>query len=108
MSAFDDSEICRSILENLPTGLCIVDLEKKIVMWSRGAERITGHARHEVVGHCCIGEALLHCDQPGCEFCKEDCPSARAMKTAQPVDALSFLHHKDGHEVPVRVRAVPV
>jgi diguanylate cyclase (GGDEF)-like protein/PAS domain S-box-containing protein len=109
MSPFlNDSEICRSILESLPAGLCVVDMEKKIVLWSDGAERITGRLRHEVIGHSCISETLLHCDQPGCEFCREDCPVARAMKTSHSAEANGFLHHKAGHEIPVRVRAVPV
>jgi diguanylate cyclase (GGDEF)-like protein/PAS domain S-box-containing protein len=108
MSVFHDSDVYRSILESLPTGLCIVDMEKRIVLWSDGAERITGRLRHEVVGHSCVGEALLHCDQPGCEFCGEDCPLARAIKTARPNESIGFLHHKKGHEVPVRLFAVPV
>lgn len=108
MFSFDDSEICRGILESLPTGLCVVDMQKKIIFWSDGAERITGHLRHEVIGHSCVAEPLLHCDQPGCEFCGEDCPVARAMKTSHPAQATGFLHHKAGHEVPVRIHAVPV
>ncbi len=108
MSVFHDSEICRSILESLPTGLCVVDVQKKIALWSDGAERITGHLRHDIVGHSCISETLLHCDQPGCEFCKEDCPVARAIKTSHPAEAIGFLHHKTGYEIPVRIRAVPV
>ncbi len=108
MSLFHDSDICRSILESLPAGLCVVDMQKKIVIWSDGAERITGHLRHDVIGHSCISETLLHCDQPGCEFCKEDCPVARAIKTSHPTESIGFLHHKTGYEIPVRVRAVPV
>src|SRR6266498_951290 len=105
---FDDPEIYRSILESLPTGLCVIDIQKKIVFWSDGAERITGHLRHEVIGRSCIAEPLLHCDQPGCEFCSEECPAARAIKTSQPTETGGFLHHKTGHEVPVRIRAVPI
>ena len=108
MFSFDDSEICRSILESLPTGVCVVDMQKRIVLWSDGAERITGHRRHDVIGRCCIAEPLLHCDQPGCEFCSEECPLALAMKTAHPAEGNGFLHHKSGYEVPVRMRAVPV
>jgi len=108
MSAFDDSEICRTILENLPTGLCVVDIHKRILFWSSGAERITGHLRHDVLGHCCTEEALLHCDEHPAETCRDECPLARAMKTAQPADAVSFLQHKAGYEIPVRVRAVPL
>jgi PAS domain S-box-containing protein len=108
MAPFEDAEIYRNMLENLPVALCVVDLQKRIVFWSSGAERLTRHLRHEVVGHSCIAEPLLHCDQPGCEFCDEHCPVACAMKTSQAVDSTGFLRHKDGHEIPVRIRAVPV
>ena len=108
MSGFNESDICRSILESLLTGMCVVDMDKKIVFWSDGAERLTGHLRHEVIGRSCIAEPLLHCDQPGCEFCSEECPLGCAIKTSQPVETSGFLHHKSGFEVPVRIRAVPV
>src|SRR5579862_3239953 len=100
MSALSEPEICRNILESLPTGMCVIDRQKKIVFWSDGAERITGHLRHEVIGRTCVGEALLHCDHPGCEYCREECPLARAIKTARPAEATGFLHHKAGHEIP--------
>ena len=70
--------------------------------------RITGHLRHEVIGHSCVAEGLLHCNQPDCEFCTDDSPLARAIKTSHPAEAGGYLHHKSGHEVPVRIRAVPV
>jgi diguanylate cyclase (GGDEF)-like protein/PAS domain S-box-containing protein len=108
MSIFHDFEICRDILESLPAGLCVLDLQKKVVFWSEGAERITGRLRHEVIGKSCIAEPFLYCDQPGCEFCREDCPLSKAIKTSRPADAVGFLHHKDGHEVSVRARAIPV
>jgi diguanylate cyclase (GGDEF)-like protein/PAS domain S-box-containing protein len=108
MSAFSDPEIYRSILESLPLGLCVIDLEKKISLWSDGAERITGHLRHEVIGHSSVGEAMMHCDQRDCEWCNEDCVLVRAIKTSQPAEAFGFLHHKAGHEVAVRAWAVPV
>lgn len=108
MSLFHDPEICRGILESLPSGLCVVDIQKRIVFWSKGAERITGHLRHDVIGHSCASEAILHCDQPGCEFCKQECPVGRAMKTSHSIETIGFLHHKSGYEVPVRIRAVPV
>ena len=108
MSAIDHPEVWRGILESLPVGLCVLDSQKKIVLWSDGAERITGYLRHEVVGRSCVPDPILHCDQPGCEFCSEECPLARAMKTAHGVDSTSLLHHKAGQEVPVRTHAVPI
>lgn len=108
MSAFDEFDVCRNILESLLTGVCVVDMHKKIVFWSDGAERITGHLRHEVIGRSCVSQAYLHCQQSGCEFCSEECPLARAIMTAHPVEASGLLHHKSGYEISVRIRAVPV
>lgn len=108
MSAFDEFEVCRNILQSLLTGVCVVDMQKKIVFWSAGAERITGRLSHEVIGRSCISQSLLHCQRSECEFCSEDCPLAHAIKTAHPVEDSGFLHHKSGYEVPVRIRAVPV
>lgn len=108
MSAFDDSEICRSILENLPTGLCVIDIHMRVLFWSSGAERITGRLRHDVVGRCCTNLALLHCGRSDGEVCKPECPLAGTIKSAQLIDRIMFLQHKSGHEVPVRARAVPV
>jgi diguanylate cyclase (GGDEF)-like protein/PAS domain S-box-containing protein len=108
MSTFENPDIYHGILEGLSTGLCVIDLQKRIVLWSDGAERITGRHRHEVIGHSCVGEALLHCDHKDCEWCHEECPLARAMKISQPNEALAFLYHKNGYEIPVWVRSTPV
>lgn len=108
MSAFEEFGVCRDILESLLTGVCVIDMQKKIVFWSDGAEAITGHLRHEVIGRSCIAEPLLHCDHPGCEFCGEQCPLAKAMRTSRPVETIGFLHHKSGYEIPVSIRALAV
>ena len=108
MSAFEEFDACRNILESLLTGVCVVDMQRRIVFWSNGAERITGHLGYEVIGRSRVGRALLHYQQQGCEFCSEECPLTRAIKTAEPVEASGFLHHKSGYEVPFRIRAVPV
>jgi diguanylate cyclase (GGDEF)-like protein/PAS domain S-box-containing protein len=108
MGTFDDPDMYQGILEGLSIGLCVLDLQKRIVLWSDGAEKITGRRRHEVIGQSCIGEALLHCDHQDCESCHEECLLAQAMKTSQPIEGLAFVRHKRGHEIPVRVRATPV
>jgi diguanylate cyclase (GGDEF)-like protein/PAS domain S-box-containing protein len=108
MPPFDDAEVYRSILESLPVAVCVVDLQQKIVLWSDGAEQITGHPRHEVIGHSYAAETLLPCDQPGCEASGEDCPLVRAIKMSHAIEGIGYLRHKAGYEIPVRIRAVPV
>ena len=108
MLSLDDSDICRAILERLPTALCVVDMHRRIVLWSDGAERVTGHPRHEIIGRSCVAEPLSHFGPTECEFCSDEAPVARTIRTSQAIESIGFLHHKAGHELPVIIRAVPI
>lgn len=50
----------RLVLESPPIGVCVVNREGKIILWSGGAERITGYLRQEVLGPLCEDEFLGH------------------------------------------------
>jgi PAS domain-containing protein len=82
-----------------PVAVCVVDLQQKIVLWSDGAEKITGHPRHEVIGHSYAAEALLPCDQPGCEESGEECPLVQAIKMSHTIEGIGYLRHKAGYEI---------
>ena len=86
MSAFQDPKIYRDILDGLHIGVSLLDLEKKIVFWSDGAEQIAGYARMEVLGHSCAESILLHCNQSSCELCAGKCPMATALHDAKAVE----------------------
>jgi diguanylate cyclase (GGDEF)-like protein/PAS domain S-box-containing protein len=107
MSGFEDPETYRTILESLRIGVCVVDLRRKILLWSAGAEQITGYLRHEVVGHECVDNLLPHCNLAACELCGDHCPLNAATRESQPVESLSFLHHKGGHRTPVHMWSSP-
>jgi diguanylate cyclase (GGDEF)-like protein/PAS domain S-box-containing protein len=108
MPPFQDPDTYRDILDGLQIGVSVLDLQKKIVFWSDGAEQITGYARIEVLGHTCMDNILLHCNQTSCELCSEKCPITTALRDAQPVEAVSFIHHKSGHRIPARTWAIPL
>ena len=42
MSTLSDPEIFRNILENLQTGVYVLDRDQNILFWNAGAERILG------------------------------------------------------------------
>jgi two-component system, cell cycle response regulator len=108
MPAFQDPEIYRDILDGLQIGVSVLDLQRKIVFWSDGAEQITGYARIDVLGHSCVENVLLHCNQTSCEMCADQCPIEAALRNAKPMEAMSFIHHKSGHRAPVRTWAIPL
>jgi PAS domain S-box-containing protein/diguanylate cyclase (GGDEF)-like protein len=108
MPPFQDPEIYREILDGLQIGVSVLDLERKIVFWSDGAEHISGYARIDVLGHPCTQSIFLHCNQQSCKMCVEKCLLESALHEGRPVEAISFIHHKSGHRTPVRMWAAPL
>ena len=98
----------RTLLDNLSDGVYFVDSERRISYWNKGAERISGYAAGEVVGSFCFNEILMHVDCAGTRLCHNGCPLAETLADGEPREAAVFLHHRDGHRVPVRVRVAPV
>ena len=96
------------LLESLFDGVYYVDSERKIVFWNRAAERITGYKKSEVIGSCCSENILRHIDDDGRELCIGGCPLAATIQDGRTREARVYLHHKQGHRVPVSVRISPV
>ena len=96
------------ILELLEDGVYVVDRERCITYWSAGAERLTGFTAAEVVGSRCADGVLAHVDERGTNLCLEGCPLHCSMDTGEPGEARVFLHHREGHRVPVTVHTMPL
>jgi len=97
-----------NIIENMYDGLYFVDKERKIIFWNKAAERLTGFSSEEVVGSSCADNILIHVDSVGNELCKGMCPLAATIQDGRTREAEVFLHHKQGHRVPVSVRVTPL
>ncbi len=100
-----------SILNNLPDGLYITDLDRRIVFWNQAAEQITGWNRDEVVGKYCRDNVLCHVDKDGHLLCgHEHCPLHRAMMTgeASRTPHLIFAKRRDRQRIPVEVSVSPL
>jgi diguanylate cyclase (GGDEF)-like protein/PAS domain S-box-containing protein len=101
-------EFFRTLLESFSDGVYFVDPERRITYWNSAAERISGYAAGEVVGTFCFNETLMHVDCAGTRLCHNGCPLAATLADGEPREAEVFLHHKNGHRVPVQVRVAPV
>jgi diguanylate cyclase (GGDEF)-like protein/PAS domain S-box-containing protein len=104
----DDSEFYKNLLENLYDGIYFVDDKRVITFWNKASERITGFSREQVLGHSCKDHVLNHCTEAGVELCLDGCPLTATLADGCAREADVFLHHADGHRVPVRVRASPI
>ncbi len=103
-----DDHFYQEVLDNLYDGVYFVDRDRCITYWNKGAERITGYTSTEVVGRRCSDNILTHVDAKGNSLCLADCPVAHTMDDGASRSAEVFLHHKDGHRVPVSIRAIPL
>jgi hypothetical protein len=108
MPLFQDSDIHRDILDALPIGVSVLDLNRRIIFWSDGSERITGYSRLDVLGHLCTDNILLHCNEISCAMCTQDCPLSSALHDAVPSEAVNFIHHKAGYRTQVHSWAIPL
>lgn len=99
-----DTAAYSRIIDNLYDGLYFVDRNRVIQYWNRAAERITGYTAAEVVGRPCSDNILTHVDDHGANLCTGACPLAATIADGKMREALIFMHHKDGHRVPVSTR----
>jgi diguanylate cyclase (GGDEF)-like protein/PAS domain S-box-containing protein len=101
-------DLYKDILDNFYDGVYVVDLDRRITYWNHGAERISGYMAGEVLGRCCADNILIHITRDGDELCTRACPLARTLKDGKARETEVFLHHKEGHRVPVNVRISPL
>ena len=98
-----DDALFRTLVESVGDGVYFVDKDRNILYWNKAAEHITGFASEEIVGKNCASDLLRHVDDQGQSLCRGLCPLAHTMQDQEVRNARVFLHHKDGHRLPVRV-----
>jgi len=108
MSLAERPDFYRQLIENLYDGVYLLDHDRRITYWNLGAERMTGYASQDVLGKCCADNILMHTTGDGTQICKESCPAAQTLIDGESREAQVFLHHRDGHRVPVDVRVAPI
>jgi diguanylate cyclase (GGDEF)-like protein/PAS domain S-box-containing protein len=102
----DQNDFYRELLDYLADGVYFTDKERRIIFWNKGAERLSGFSRDEVIGTRCLDNILIHVDAAGNNLCQTMCPLAETLLDGMPREAEVFLHHKSGHRIPIRVRVV--
>lgn len=105
---FSDRLFIEQFLDNLFEAVYFVDTSRQIMHWNKAAEILTGWKKEEIIGHRCMDNILVHIDSDGNSLCTGQCPLVQSMKSRSLHQSDIFLHHKDGHRIPVRVRIIPV
>ncbi|HMB25100.1 MAG TPA: diguanylate cyclase [Anaerolineales bacterium] len=101
----DEKNFYKDIIDNLYDGVYFVDRDRLITYWNKGAERITGYSSAQTVGRSCYDNLLNHVTASGVQLCMNRCPLAAVMEDGREREVEVFLHHAQGHRLPVVVRA---
>jgi diguanylate cyclase (GGDEF)-like protein/PAS domain S-box-containing protein len=107
-AALGREEQLGEILDGLGEPVYIVDRGRTIRHWNSACERITGYAAADVVGRRCFEDILRHIDEDGRNLCVGLCPLADTMRDGEPRRCRVWLHHRDGHRLPVKIATQPV
>lgn len=102
------SKLHESIVESVFDGVYFVDRNRRILYWNAAAERLTGYAAADVIGRRCADGLLRHCDGSGHSLCGAGCPLLQVMHDGECHEAHVFMHHADGHRIPVHIRGAPL
>ena len=97
-----------AILEGVSEGVYVTDQDRRILYWNSACESLTGYGSKAAMGSRCRDNLLNHVDGAGRPLCLESCPLAATLADGQPREAELFLHHREGHRIPVRVRTQPL
>lgn len=101
-------ESADAVLAAMTEAVYVVDRGRRITYWNHAAEELTGHVGGDVVGRRCRDGILNHVDDGGTPLCGHACPLLRTMSDGSPRRIRVWLHHRDGHRVPVEVSAAPL
>lgn len=96
------------LLNEVGEGVYFTDTQRRITFWNKAAERISGYPKKEVLGRKCSENILIHVDGRGRPLCQGLCPLACTMKDRKLRQTGIYLHHKQGHRIPVQVRVYPL
>ena len=93
-----------AILNTLPEGLCFIDLKGRIRFWNRAAEQISGFTAAEAMSSRKIDQVLSYSDSEGHPIAPASFELAQTMERSND----SFIRHKNGFHLPVRLRKLPL
>ena len=99
------NDFCRIVLEALPNGVYVVNREGKVILWSSGAEKLTGYLSQEVLGRLRETDLLEQPDEPN-NSAGQFHPVTTPL-TASTVTEVS-IHCKDDRCLAGQLRSVPL
>lgn len=91
----------KSLIDEIPMGILVLDLHRRIITMNRALEALTGFYREEAADIGC--HHILRS-----RICFKSCPLLKLNKHSEPVSYESDIINKDRQRIPIRVTMAPV
>jgi len=93
---FDFPIDLRSLIDEIPLGIIVLDMDRRIMLLNRAFESLTGFSQDEAAGVPCYH--ILRS-----KMCIRGCPALNMQQESKPVCMESDLINRDRNLIPVRV-----
>ncbi|MFA5852657.1 MAG: diguanylate cyclase [Spirochaetales bacterium] len=103
-----DNANLRDLMSRLDSGVYFVDRLRKITFWNSATEKMTGYSKERALGTSCSDNLLRHVTPDGVQICLHGCPLAATVSDGLVREADVYMHHSNGHRVPITVWAAPL
>ena len=98
----------QKLLDSMYDGVVFADAQGKILMWSKGAERMTGVSSGAAVGRRVSPSLLDMCNVGGSRISDDACPVGKCIRTNSEIRQRLFMLGRQGEHVAVDLHAIPV
>jgi diguanylate cyclase (GGDEF)-like protein/PAS domain S-box-containing protein len=97
-----------ALVENSFDGICLVDRNGRVLVWNKGAQRITGHPPERVVGTDIRDNPVRYVREDGRELPQTETPLLASLKDGSLREVLLFFKHAEGYRVSTLARIKPL
>jgi diguanylate cyclase (GGDEF)-like protein/PAS domain S-box-containing protein len=100
------SSFLTTLVENIFDGLLQVNMEGNIVLWNKGAERITGYSAHKISGQNFHDVFPKHLQSTGEQLRENISLISKTMEDGIEREGLTSFKHKEGYYIKLLVRTI--
>ena len=98
----------QKLIDSMHDGVVFVDAQAKILMWSKGAERLTGVGAGAAMGRVFAPSLLDMCDHLDRQVPDKSCPVAKSLLTNTQLRQRMQILGRQGKHVAIDLHAIPV
>jgi diguanylate cyclase (GGDEF)-like protein/PAS domain S-box-containing protein len=98
----------QQLIDSMHDGVIFVDEHKNILMWSKGAERLTGVSSSAAAGRQFTPALLDMCNAAGRRIRDEACPVTRALTSQAQLRQRLEILGRQGEHVAIDLHTIPV